>query len=52
MNKFLVVLLLAFALCAKFKEVPVDDIYTAVVALFKGMAETEEATFSAVLVEH
>ena len=52
MNKFLVVLLLAFASCAKIKEVPVDDIYAAVVALFKGMAETEQATCSAVLVEH
>ena len=32
------------------KEVPVDDIYAAVVALFKGMAETEEAICSQVLV--
>ena len=49
MNKFLVVLLLAFASCAKIKEVPVDDIYAAVVALFKGMAETSECKCAAVL---
>ena len=46
MNKFFVFLL---ALCAVSCEVPVDDIYAAVVALFKGMAETEDATCSQVL---
>ena len=52
MNKFLV-LLLTLTFASSFKlgdEVPVDDIYAAVVALFKGMAETEEATCAAVLV--
>ena len=52
MNKFLVVFLLVLSAvsCRKVKDVPVDDIYAAVVALFKGMAETEEATCSNVLV--
>ena len=52
MNKFLLVLLLAIVSCKnlRLKEVPVDDIYAAVVALFKGMAETEEATCAGVLV--
>ena len=52
MNKFLIVLLLAIVSCKglRLKEVPVDDIYAAVVALFKGMAETEEATCAGVLV--
>ena len=35
----------------KLKEVPVDDIYAAVVALFRGLAETEEATCAGVLVD-
>ena len=53
MNKFFVLLLALTAVSSfKLKEVPVDDIYAAVVALFKGMAETEQATCSAVLVEH
>ena len=53
MNKFLLVLLLAIVSCnnLRLKEVPVDDIYAAVVALFKGMAETEEATCAGVLVK-
>ena len=34
----------------KLKEIPEDDIYAAVVALFKGMAETEEAACAQVLV--
>ena len=53
MNKFLLVLLLAIVSCKnlRLKEVPVDDIYAAVVALFKGMAETEEATCAGVLVK-
>jgi len=52
MNKFICVLLLAIVSCGnlRLREVPVDDIYAAVVALFKGMAETEEATCSGVLV--
>ena len=51
MNKFFVLLLALTAVSSfKLKEVPVDDIYAAVVALFKGMAETEEATCSQVLV--
>ena len=52
MNKFLLVLLLAIVSCKnlRLKEVPVDDIYAAVVALFKGMAETEEASCAGVLV--
>ena len=50
MNKFLVVLLLIGS-CLNFKlrEVPVDDIYAAVVSLFRGMAQTEEATCAGVL---
>ena len=50
MNKFILVLLLATS-CLNFKlrEIPEDDIYAAVVALFRGMAETDEATCSAVL---
>ena len=51
MNKFFIFLL---AICAvssfKIKEVPVDDIYAAVVGLFKGMAQTEAATCAGVLV--
>ena len=52
MNKFLVILLLA-ASCLNFKlrEVPVDDIYAAVVSLFRGMAQTKEATCAGVLVK-
>ena len=52
MSKFLLVLLLAIVSCKNLglKEVPVDDIYAAVVALFKGMAEIEEATCAGVLV--
>ena len=51
MNKFICILLLAIVSCAnlRLKEVPVDDIYAAVVALFKGMAETDEARCSGVL---
>ena len=53
MNKFLIVLLLAIVSCKglRLREVPVDDIYNAVVALFRGMAATEEATCSDVLVK-
>ena len=53
MNKFGLILLLVasvFSFKLKIKEIPEDDIYAAVVALFKGMAETEEATCSQVLV--
>lgn len=51
MNKFLVVLLLAFGAVSSFRirEIPVDQIYDAVVALFKGMAETSEYKCAAVL---
>ena len=51
MNKFICILLLAVVSCAnlRLREVPVDDIYAAVVALFKGMAETDEARCSGVL---
>jgi hypothetical protein len=50
MNKFLVILLLIGS-CLNFKlrEVPVDDIYAAVVSLFRGMAQTKEATCAGVL---
>ena len=54
MNKFLVIFFLALSAVSCFKlkdEVPVDEIYAAVVALFKGMAETEEATCAKVLVD-
>ena len=51
MNKFFIFLL---AICAvssfKIKEVPVDDIYAAVVGLFKGMAQTEAPPCAGVLV--
>ena len=52
MNKFILILLLATS-CLNFKirEVPEDDIYAAVVALFKGLAETEEAACAGVLVQ-
>ena len=52
MNKFLLVFLLA-ASCLNFKlkEVDEDQIYDAVVALFRGMAETEEQACAAVLVK-
>ena len=49
MNKFFVVFLL-FLVSVK-TEVPVDDIYAAVVSLFKGMAETEEYKCAQVLVD-
>ena len=50
MNKFLLVLLIiGSSLNFKLRDVPVDDIYAAVVALFRGMAETEEATCAGVL---
>ena len=51
MNKFICILLLAVVSCVniRLREVPVDDIYAAVVALFKGMAETDEARCSGVL---
>jgi hypothetical protein len=55
MNKFILVLLLALVSCGGFRlglgdgEVPVDDIYAAVVALFRGLAETDEATCAGVL---
>ena len=51
MNKFFIFLL---AICAvssfNIKEVPVDDLYAAVVGLFKGMAQTEAVTCAGVLV--
>ena len=53
MNKFGLILLLVasvFSFKLKIREIPEDDIYAAVVALFKGMAETEEAACSQVLV--
>ena len=52
MNKFILILLLATScLNIKIREVPEDDIYAAVVALFKGLAETEEAACAGVLVQ-
>ena len=52
MNKFILILLLATScLNIKIREVPEDDIYAAVVALFKGLAETEEAACAGVLVK-
>ena len=52
MNKFILVLLLATS-CLNFKlrEIPEDDIYAAVVALFKGLAETDEFACAGVLVQ-
>ena len=54
MNKFILVLLFAIVSCGglRLRDVPVDDIYAAVVALFRGMAETDEATCAGVLEEH
>ena len=49
MNKFFVVFLL-FLVSVKAQDTTEDTIYAAVVALFKGLAETEEAKCSAVLV--
>ena len=52
MNKFgLILLLIASISSFPFTEIPEDDIYAAVVALFKGMAETDEALCSGVLVK-
>ena len=52
MNKFILILLLATScLNIIIREVPEDDIYAAVVALFKGLAETEEAACAGVLVQ-
>ena len=52
MNKFILVVLLATScLNIKIREVPEDDIYAAVVALFKGLAETDEAACAGVLVK-
>ena len=50
MNKFILVLLLATS-CLNFKlrEIPEDDIYAAVVALFRGLAETDEYACAGVL---
>ena len=53
MNKLGLILLLVtcvFSFQLKYREIPEDDIYAAVVALFKGMAETEEAACSQVLI--
>ena len=53
MNKFLVVLLLiGTCFSFRFRDVPIDTIYDAVVAFAKGMAETEEATCAGVLEKH
>ena len=49
MNKFFLIFLLATVSCFPIKEVPVEDIYNAVVGLFKGMAKTDEAKCAAVL---
>ena len=52
MNKFgLILLLIASFYTFTAQEIPEDDIYAAVVALFKGMAETEEAACAGVLVK-
>ena len=50
MNKFLVVLLLIGS-CLNFRlrDVPVDDIYAALVALFKGLADNDEYRCAGVL---
>ena len=50
MNKFFVVFLL-FLVSIKAQDTTEDTIYAAVVALFKGMAETDEALCSGVLVK-
>ena len=50
MNKFgLILLLISSVFSFKLREIPEDDIYAAVVALFRGMAETEEAACAGVL---
>ena len=53
MNKFLIFIL---AICAvsscKLREIPVDDVYAAVVGTFKGLAETEAATCAGVLTKN
>ena len=48
MNKFILILLLATS-CLNFKIKDEDEVYAAVVALFKGMAETDEAACAGVL---
>lgn len=51
MNKFIVVLLLiASSFCIKLKEIDEDQIYSYVVSLFTGMAETDEHACANVLV--
>ena len=53
MNKFLIFIL---AICAvsscKLREIPVDDVYAAVVGIFKGLAETDAATCAGVLTKN
>ena len=52
MNKFILVLLLATScLNFKLKEISEDEIYAAVVALFRGLAETDEYACAGVLVK-
>ena len=52
MNKFLLILLfLTSSLNLKLSEISEDEIYDLVVSLFRGMAETDEAACSGVLVK-
>ena len=51
MNKFILVLLLATSCFSlNIREIPEDDIYAAVVAVFKGLAQTDDAVCAAILV--
>ena len=43
MNKILIIFLIAIVSCERRNDIPVEEIYNAVIGLFKGMAETEEA---------
>lgn len=52
MNKLLIFLLAIMTVSShKLGEVPVDEIYSAVVALFRGMAETDDATCAAAVLK-
>ena len=51
MNKFILVVVLATS-CFSFniRDIPEDDVYAAVVAIFRGLADTDDAVCAAVLV--
>ena len=48
---FAIIIPLTVISCTSLKEIPEDDIYAAVVALFRGLAETDEYACAGVLVK-